>query len=169
MKKLRFALVAFFVLSALVASFATPGGPGAVPAGTEVGASRPTRRSVISVWQKSRSTLPGIGVTRAQLAQMKRRLAVLNATTNRPVSAAIQVRDAKATFKEKFAANLAALESAETELKPLRDLRKAVKRTEKNLSKIVKTLQQAIKKASDEEEAALYQAIIDLLTEAEGE
>ena len=111
--------------------------------------------------------LPGIGVTKAQLAQMKRRLAVLDATTNRPVSAAIQVRDAKATFKEKFAANLAALESAETELKPLRDLRKAVKRTEKNLSKIVKTLQQAIKKASDEEEAALYQAIIDLLTEAE--
>lgn len=83
----------------------------------------------------------------------------------RPVSAAIQIRDAKATFREKFAANLAALESAETELKPLRDLRKAVKRTEKNLSKIVKTLQQAIKKAGSEDEAALYQAIIDLLTE----
>jgi len=115
---------------------------------------------------RARATkLPGIGVSKSQLAQMKRRLAVLNATTNRPVSAAIQIRDAKATFREKFAANLAALQDAETELKPLRDLRKAVKRTEKNLSKIVKTLQQAIKKASDEEEAALYQSIIDLLTE----
>lgn len=121
-----------------------------------------SRRATV---RPSTPKIAGIGVTKAQLAQMKRRLAVLNATTNRPVSAAIQIRDAKATFKEKFAANLAALESAETELKPLRDLRKAVKRTEKNLSKIVKTLQQAIKKASDEDEAALYQSIIDLLTE----
>ena len=42
-------------------------------------------------------------------------------------------------------------------------LQKAAKRTEKNISKIVKTLEQAKKKASTEDEAALYTMLIELI------
>lgn len=114
--------------------------------------------------RRAAEPVPGIGVTPEQLAKMKRRLAVLNATTNRPVTAVIQSREAKATFRDKHRASLMALEQAEFELKPLRDVQKAAKRSQKNIEKVVKTLEQAKKKAASEDEAALYQSLIDILT-----
>jgi hypothetical protein len=56
----------------------------------------------------------------------------------------------------------------EADAKTSQEIRKAVKRAEKNLSKIVKTIEQAKKKASDEDEAALYDLLISILTPEEG-
>ena len=56
----------------------------------------------------------------------------------------------------------------EADAKATKDIRKAAKRAEKNLSKIVKTIEQAKKKASDEDEAALYDLLIAILTPEEG-
>ena len=56
----------------------------------------------------------------------------------------------------------------EADAQATKDIRKAAKRAEKNLSKIVKTIEQAKKKASDEDEAALYDLLIAILTPEEG-
>ena len=56
----------------------------------------------------------------------------------------------------------------QADAKATKDIRKAAKRAEKNLSKIVKTIEQAKKKASDEDEAALYDLLISILTPEEG-
>lgn len=57
----------------------------------------------------------------------------------------------------------AAAETNESDAKVTKDVRKAVKRAEKNISKIVKTIEQARKKATSEEETALYDLLIGLL------
>lgn len=44
-----------------------------------------------------------------------------------------------------------------------REMRKKAKKAGKNLEKVLKVLNQAVKKSSTEEEAELYQAIINLL------
>lgn len=46
-----------------------------------------------------------------------------------------------------------------------KELRKAVKRAEKNLSKIVKRIEQAKKEAGSEEEAELYDLLIEILSD----
>jgi len=56
----------------------------------------------------------------------------------------------------------------QADAKTTREIRKAAKRAEKNLSKVIKAIQQAKKKASDEDEAALYDLLISILT-PEGE
>ena len=53
--------------------------------------------------------------------------------------------------------------------KVTKDIRKAAKRAEKNLSKIVKTIEQAKKKAGSEEEAELYDLLIKILSDPEKE
>ena len=80
------------------------------------------------------------------------------------------VRDARQSYQERLHAARKAVKEeaegrlkAEDEAKAARDLRKAAKRSEKNLEKILKTLNQAIKKASDADEVAVYQGIIDML------
>ena len=54
-------------------------------------------------------------------------------------------------------------DAAEEDARVTRELRKASKRCEKNMAKIVKTLEQAKKKAATEEEAALYTALIAVI------
>ena len=56
----------------------------------------------------------------------------------------------------------------QADAKTTREIRKAAKRAEKNLSKIVKTIEQARKKAESEEEAELYDLLISILTPEEG-
>lgn len=56
----------------------------------------------------------------------------------------------------------------EADAKATQEIRKAAKRAEKNLAKIVKTIQQAKKKASDEAEAALYDLLIEILAPEDG-
>ncbi len=56
-----------------------------------------------------------------------------------------------------------AAETNEAYAKVTKDVRKAVKRAEKNISKIVKTIEQARKKATSEDETALYDLLIGLL------
>lgn len=54
-------------------------------------------------------------------------------------------------------------DAAEYDAHTLHELKKAAKRTEKNLSKVIKELEKAKKKASSDDEAALYTAIINIL------
>ena len=56
----------------------------------------------------------------------------------------------------------------QADAKTTRDIRKAAKRAQKNIDKILKTIEQAKKKASDEDEVALYNLLISILT-PEGE
>lgn len=51
----------------------------------------------------------------------------------------------------------------ENDARTTREIRKAAKRTEKNLQKVLKSLEQAKKKAADEDEAALWTALISIL------
>ena len=44
-----------------------------------------------------------------------------------------------------------------------REMRKKAKKADKNLAKVIKTMEQAIKKATTEEEAELYSFLIELL------
>lgn len=64
------------------------------------------------------------------------------------------------TFKEQ-------IQSYRLDAETARDIRKMAKKAEKNLEKVLKVLNQAVNKASTEEEAELYQAIINLLEGAE--
>lgn len=57
-------------------------------------------------------------------------------------------------------------EAAEAEAKPLRDLKKAAKRTAKNFNKIMKDLEKARKKAEDADELAFYERLGEIITEA---
>ena len=57
-------------------------------------------------------------------------------------------------------------EAAEAEAKPLRDLKKAAKRTAKNFDKIMKDLEKAKKKAEDADELAFYERLAEIITEA---
>lgn len=57
-------------------------------------------------------------------------------------------------------------EAAEAEAKPLRDLKKAAKRTAKNFDKIMKDLEKARKKAEDADELAFYERLGEIITEA---
>lgn len=64
------------------------------------------------------------------------------------------------------------VEAAEAEARPLRDLKKAAKRTAKNYDKIMKDLEKAKKKAEDADELAFYERlaeIIDAAFAAEGD
>jgi len=56
----------------------------------------------------------------------------------------------------------------QADAKTTREIRKAAKRAQKNIDKILKTIEQAKKKASDEDEAALYDLLISILTPEEG-
>jgi len=56
----------------------------------------------------------------------------------------------------------------QADAKTTREIRKAAKRAQKNIDKILKTIKQAKKKASDEDEVALYDLLISILT-PEGE
>lgn len=58
------------------------------------------------------------------------------------------------------------VEAAEAEAKPLRDLKKAAKRTAKNFDKIMKDLEKARKKAEDADELAFYERLGEIITEA---
>lgn len=51
----------------------------------------------------------------------------------------------------------------QNELVPLHKAKKAAKKSEKNLEKVLKELNKAKKKASDEDEAELYQSLIDII------
>lgn len=57
-------------------------------------------------------------------------------------------------------------EAAEAEAKPLRDMKKAAKRTAKNFDKIMKDLEKARKKAEDADELAFYERLGEIITEA---
>ena len=57
-------------------------------------------------------------------------------------------------------------EAAEAEAKPLRDLKKAAKRTSKNFDKIMKVLEKAKKKAEDADELAFFERLAEIITEA---
>lgn len=56
----------------------------------------------------------------------------------------------------------------QADAKTTREIRKAAKRAQKNIDKILKTIEQTKKKASDEDEAALYDLLISILTPEEG-
>ncbi|MBP5510643.1 MAG: hypothetical protein J6Z49_06975 [Kiritimatiellae bacterium] len=63
-------------------------------------------------------------------------------------------------------------EAAEAEAKPLKDLRKAAKRTQKNRDKILKDVEKAKKKAEDADELAFYTLLEEIIIsaiETEGE
>ena len=57
-------------------------------------------------------------------------------------------------------------EAAEAEAKPLRDMKKAAKRTAKNFDKFMKDLGKARKKAEDADELAFYERLGEIITEA---
>lgn len=57
-------------------------------------------------------------------------------------------------------------EAAEAEAKPLRDLKKAAKRTSKNFDKIMKDVEKSKKKAEDADELAFYERLAEIITEA---
>lgn len=97
-----------------------------------------------------------LGVSDKALQEMKRRLQVLNATTNRPIEGVIETRVAKSGVREKWAA-------AEFDAAFTRDVRKAAKKSEKNLQKILKTIEQAKKKAADADEVAFYDMLEELI------
>lgn len=97
-----------------------------------------------------------LGVSDKALQEMKRRLQVLNATTNRPIEGVIETRVAKSGVREKWAA-------AEFDAAFTRDVRKAAKKSEKNLQKILKTIEQAKKKAADEDEVRFYDMLEELI------
>ena len=56
----------------------------------------------------------------------------------------------------------------QADAKTTREIRKAAKRAQKNINKILKTIEQAKKKASDEDEVALYDLLIEMLTPTDG-
>lgn len=97
-----------------------------------------------------------LGVSRRALAEMNRRLQVLNATTNRPVESVIQTREAQAGFRTK-------LKAAEIDAAYTRKLAKAAKKSTKAREKIIKTIEQAKKKSSDEDEIAFYDSLKELI------
>ena len=55
--------------------------------------------------------------------------------------------------------------SLEAEALPAKKIKQAKKKAEMNLDKILKALEQAMKKSSSDEEKEFYQAIVDLITE----
>lgn len=57
----------------------------------------------------------------------------------------------------------------EADARATKDIRKAAKRAEKNLSKVIKAIEQAKKKAGSEEETALYDLLIEILSDPEKE
>lgn len=56
------------------------------------------------------------------------------------------------------------LNPLQADAKATQDIRKAAKRARKNLDKVLKTLEQAKKKAASDDEADLYEHIINILT-----
>ena len=72
------------------------------------------------------------------------------------------------TFEQKLDEARAEAAEYEADAKTLRDMRKAAKRTEKNLSKILKTIKQAKKKAESEDEAQFYELLEGIISEAMG-
>ena len=56
---------------------------------------------------------------------------------------------------------------AEKDARHAKELQKAAKRAGKNLQKVVKALEHAKKKAASEDEAAVYQGILDILAGGE--
>ncbi|MBQ4385540.1 MAG: hypothetical protein II823_06430 [Kiritimatiellae bacterium] len=72
------------------------------------------------------------------------------------------------TFEQKLEEARAEAAEYEADAKTLRDMRKAAKRTEKNLSKILKAIEQAKKKAESEDEAQFYELLEGIISEAMG-
>ena len=67
------------------------------------------------------------------------------------------------TFEERLAAYSAKVEEYRADAEVTKEMRSQAKRAGKNLAKVIKALEQAIKKASTEEEAELYRSLIELL------
>jgi hypothetical protein len=67
------------------------------------------------------------------------------------------------TFEEKLAAFKAQLEEYRADAEVTNKMRGQAKRAGKNLAKVIKAMEQAIKKAATEEEAELYRMLIELL------
>ena len=67
------------------------------------------------------------------------------------------------TFEERLAAYSAKVEEYRADAEVTKDMRNQAKRAGKNLAKVVKAMEQAIKKAATEEEAELYRLLIELL------
>lgn len=97
-----------------------------------------------------------LGVSERALDQMKRRIQVLNATTNRPVESVIESYKAKAGFRTK-------LKEAEGDASYTREIQKAMKKSTKAHSKIVKTIEKERAKATDPAEIELLDALLSVL------
>lgn len=67
------------------------------------------------------------------------------------------------TFEERLAAYSAKVKEYRADAEVTKDMRNQAKRAGKNLAKVVKAMEQAIKKAATEEEAELYRLLIELL------
>lgn len=67
------------------------------------------------------------------------------------------------TTKDELDHETARADAAEEDAHVTRELRKAAKRTEKNIEKVIKALNQAKKKSADETEEALWNALIAIL------
>lgn len=67
------------------------------------------------------------------------------------------------TFEEKLAAFKTQLEEYRADAEVTKEMRTQAKRAGKNLTKVIKAMEQAIKKAATEEEAELYRMLIELL------
>lgn len=61
------------------------------------------------------------------------------------------------------------VEELEAEALPEKRVKQAAKKASKNLAKIIKTIEQAKKKASTDKEVELYDALLDLIGEETGE
>lgn len=72
------------------------------------------------------------------------------------------------TFEEKIAEARATAAEYEADANALRELRKSAKRTEKNMSKILKAIKQSKKKAETEDEAEFYELLEGIVSEAMG-
>lgn len=67
------------------------------------------------------------------------------------------------TFEERLAAYSAKVEEYRADAEVTKEMRAQAKRAGKNLAKVIKAMEQAIKKAATEEEAELYRSLIELL------
>ena len=67
------------------------------------------------------------------------------------------------TFEERLAAFKAQVEEYRADAEVTKEMRSQTKRAGKNLAKVIKAMEQAIKKAATEEEAELYRSLIELL------
>ena len=112
------------------------------------------------------NTLAAPALTQAQQSYFRnRRICVNRDTTTLPgyviTPAVVTNRLQKIVGKEQS-------NPLQADAKTTREIRKAAKRAQKNIDKILKTIEQAKKKASDEDEVALYDLLIEMLTPTDG-